>query len=225
MSVSRFGRAQQWMQFHRQWHVIDASRQVTWKREFIQFVHFRTCSNLASESATTSQAIGNLFVTRKLTAETMSWLWTAKMWRCKGSLGSVYPIISTRFAIQWFVHQCSAFQGYPRSKVDIPAHQIHEYDPCRIMFMAVNSGMSSKLFRRLHLQRLHLFADEEMPDFIRRNISNQLEQVQTVPRKSDEYTPEERANFPRLVEYKDEHLLDWNNPQPTIETYIERRSR
>jgi hypothetical protein len=59
--------------------------------------------------------------------------------------------------------------------------------------------------------------DDEMPEFIRRNIGNQLEQVQDVPRKSTEYTAEERANFPQLVEYTKDHLMNWNNPQPVIE--------
>lgn len=87
------------------------------------------------------------------------------------------------------------------------------------MFMAVNKGLGSKVFRRVHLQRLHLFVDDQMPDFIKRNIGNQLEQVQSVARKSTEYTAEERANFPRLVERKENYLLDWNEPQPRIERW------
>jgi ribosomal protein L13 len=31
MSASRFRRAQQWLQFHRQWHVIDATNQDVFK--------------------------------------------------------------------------------------------------------------------------------------------------------------------------------------------------
>lgn len=89
------------------------------------------------------------------------------------------------------------------------------------MFMAVSKGLGSKVFKHTHLERLHLFVDDEMPDFIRRNIGNQLKQVQRTPRKSTDFTAEERANFPRLVEYKEEHLLDWNDPQPQIHNYKE----
>jgi hypothetical protein len=85
--------------------------------------------------------------------------------------------------------------------------------------MAVNRGLGTKVFRRDHLQRLHLFADDDMPDFIKRNIGHQLEQVQSVPRKSTDYSAEERVNFPRLVEKQPNHLKDWEAPITPIETY------
>lgn len=91
------------------------------------------------------------------------------------------------------------------------------------MFLSVHKGMGNRLFRRIHLQRLHLLPDNEMPDFVRRNIGNQLEQVQPAARKSTEYTDEERANFPHLVEYQDGHLLEWNDPQPKIERWADFR--
>lgn len=75
------------------------------------------------------------------------------------------------------------------------------------------------MFRRVHFERLHLFADVDIPDFIRRNIGNQLEQVQRAPRKSTEYTEEERKKFPRLVEFPEDYLVDWSDPQPEIERY------
>jgi hypothetical protein len=87
------------------------------------------------------------------------------------------------------------------------------------MFMSVNAGMGTKVFRRVHLERLHLFTDTEMPEFIRRNIGNQLEQIQAVPRKSTEYTAEERQKFPTLVEHPEDYLADWSDPQPEIQRY------
>lgn len=85
--------------------------------------------------------------------------------------------------------------------------------------MSVHIGMGSKVFRRVHFERLHLFADTEMPDFIQRNIGNQLEQIQVVPRKSTEYTAEERKRFPSLVEHPKDYLIDWNDPQPEIQRH------
>ncbi|VDO91064.1 unnamed protein product [Heligmosomoides polygyrus] len=53
--------------------------------------------------------------------------------------------------------------------------------------------------QRRHIRRLHLFPDTEMPVFVKENLGSQQEQVQPVPRRSDEYTPEERAKLPILL--------------------------
>lgn len=39
-----------------------------------------------------------------------------------------------------------------------------------------------------------------------------MEQVQSVPKRSDEYTAEERAAFPRLFRFPDDHVIDWEKP-------------
>ena len=69
------------------------------------------------------------------------------------------------------------FQEYPSSKNTIPAYQIHEYDPCRILWMASSFALREIIHhnipRRACLERLHLFPDQKMPDFVRRNIGNQ----------------------------------------------------
>lgn len=98
---------------------------------------------------------------------------------------------------------------YPKSKADIPAWQIHEYDPCRIAFLSVYRSLGNNLLRRRLIQRLHLFPDTEMPEFVRQNIGSQLRQVQEVVKRSDEYTVEERAAFPKVVRFAEGHVIDW----------------
>ena len=67
--------------------------------------------------------------------------------------------------------------------------------------------------------RLHLFPDEEMPGFIRKNISHQLEQIQNIPKKSTEYTNEERRRFPRLFKFSDEHVLNRHDNAEPLKWY------
>uniref|UniRef100_A0A183VDC3 39S ribosomal protein L13, mitochondrial n=1 Tax=Toxocara canis TaxID=6265 RepID=A0A183VDC3_TOXCA len=127
---------------------------------------------------------------------------------CKDLLIEV-PMLSKQFKERIEV---TCFQEYPKSKALIPAWQIHEYDPCRIMFLAVYKSLGNNVIRRRHIQRLHLFPNDRMPEFIRKNIGVQMEQVQSVPKRSDEYTAEERAAFPRLFKFSDDHVLDWQKP-------------
>lgn len=68
--------------------------------------------------------------------------------------------------------------------------------------------------------RLHLFPDEEMPGFIRKNISHQLEQIQNIPKKSTEYTNEERRRFPRLFKFSDEHVLNRHDNAEPLKWYF-----
>lgn len=53
-----------------------------------------------------------------------------------------------------------------------------------------------------------------MAEFVRKNIGSQLRQVQGVVKRSDEYTAEERANFPRVVKFADKHVVDWEKSIP-----------
>lgn len=69
-------------------------------------------------------------------------------------------------------------QGYPKSKNDLIAHEIHEYDPCRVVWMAASRALKdiyyTNLPRRRCLERLHLLPTDEMPAFLRANLSNQV---------------------------------------------------
>ncbi|KAK0428048.1 hypothetical protein QR680_010568 [Steinernema hermaphroditum] len=44
------------------------------------------------------------------------------------------------------------------------------------------------------------------------DAKSQLRQVQSVPKRSDEYTAEERKAFPKLFEFDEEFVMDWTEP-------------
>uniref|UniRef100_A0A1I7XQK1 39S ribosomal protein L13, mitochondrial n=1 Tax=Heterorhabditis bacteriophora TaxID=37862 RepID=A0A1I7XQK1_HETBA len=201
-TISRFDRVNQWLQFARQWHIIDANHQ--------------DANKLGDKVAM------HLMGKHK------------PIWHPETDCGDHVVVINCKLvAMHGFDWKHTLYhfnKEYPRSKADLPAWQIHEYDPCRIVFLSIYKSLGNNLIRRRHIQRLHLFVDEEMPEFIKRNLGNQLEQVQRVARRSDEYTLEERAAFPRLVKryiyekmgitlssrFTTDHVHDWesivNNP-------------
>ncbi len=75
--------------------------------------------------------------------------------------------------------------------------------------MSVYKALGKDLPRRRHIERLHLFPNEYVAPKILANVSHQIDQVQTVPRRSDEYTADERAKFPALFDWKTEHMQEW----------------
>ncbi|CAD6196271.1 unnamed protein product [Caenorhabditis auriculariae] len=180
-AVSRFDRVNQWLQFARQWHVIDANQQDARK------IGEKVARHLAGRHK--------------------------PIWHPETDCGDHVVITNcSQVAMHGFDWKHTLYhfnKEYPRSKADIPAWQIHEYDPCRIVFLAVYKALGNSILRRRQVQRLHLFPDEDMPKFVQKNIANQLAPVQEIVRRSDQYTAEERAAFPRIVRYPESHVVDW----------------
>lgn len=48
------------------------------------------------------------------------------------------------------------------------------------------------------MQRLHLFAEDEVPEDILQNLTEELAQPRDIPRTLREYSQEERDSFPKL---------------------------
>ncbi|NWX90406.1 RM13 protein, partial [Nothoprocta ornata] len=67
-----------------------------------------------------------------------------------------------------------------------------------IVKLTVYRMLPKNLLRRTMMQRLHLFPDDVIPEDIEKNLLEELPQPRAVPKRLDEYTPEEVAAFPRL---------------------------
>uniref|UniRef100_A0A0K0DA94 Ribosomal protein L13 n=1 Tax=Angiostrongylus cantonensis TaxID=6313 RepID=A0A0K0DA94_ANGCA len=189
--LSRFDRVHQWLQFARQWHIVDANHQDV----------FKLGKHVARHLAGKHKPI----------------------WHPETDCGDHVVVVNCRHVamhgFDWKHTLLHFNREYPKSKTDIPAWQIHEYDPCRMVFYAVYKALERNLTRRRHIERLHLFPGTDMPDFVRENLGNQLEQVQRVPRRSDEYTAEERAQFPRLLRFPKNHVEEWERSIPNPGMY------
>ncbi|PAV86376.1 hypothetical protein WR25_22349 [Diploscapter pachys] len=176
--------ARQLAQFMRQWHLIDANQQDVYK-------------------------LGTKV------AKYLSGNWKP-IWHPSTDCGDHVVVINCQDiameGFDWKHRQFHFNKEYPKSKVNIPAYQIHMYDPCRIVYLAVYKCLGKSNIRRSHIARLHLLPDAEVPSFLMKNVGNQLEQVQEVVKRSTEYTDEERRNFPRLVKFPEDHVVDWEAP-------------
>lgn len=67
--------------------------------------------------------------------------------------------------------------------------------------------MKGNLQRRYTMERLHLFADDKVPEDIMRNITNQIRPLKIVPRTLDTYTEEEIKNFPKIFDYPEDYVV------------------
>uniref|UniRef100_A0A914E8C8 Mitochondrial ribosomal protein L13 n=1 Tax=Acrobeloides nanus TaxID=290746 RepID=A0A914E8C8_9BILA len=182
--ISRFNRVNQWLLFARQWSVIDAAHQ-------------------------DAKELG-VKVARHLSGK------HKPIWHPETDCGDHVVVINCKdvamHGFDW-KHTLYHFDKlYPKARDDIYAWQIHEHDPCRILWITTYRALGNNLIRRSHIERLHLFPDEDMPEFVKKNIGNQLKQIIPVARKSTEYTEEERAKFPRIVKFPEDHILDWHAP-------------
>jgi len=182
--VSRFNRVNQWLLFSRQWHVIDASHQD------VNLLGIKVAAHLSGKYK--------------------------PIWHPETDCGDHVVVVNCKdvamHGFDW-KHTLYHFDKlYPKSRADIAAWEIHDYDPCRIMWLSTYKALGNNLIRRSHIERLHLFSEEQMPKFIQNNIGSQLRQIQPIVKKSIEYTKEERSKFPRIIEFSEDHLMNWNKP-------------
>ncbi|KAL8598667.1 hypothetical protein ACOMHN_013550 [Nucella lapillus] len=98
--------------------------------------------------------------------------------------------------------------GYPGGFSAASAWRVHEIDPTRIMHQAVYSRLRGNLLRRGMVRRLHLFPDDNVPEEVMANVSDQIRQVQAIPKRLDQYTEEEIEQFPKLFDWPENYVKD-----------------
>ncbi|XP_062320841.1 39S ribosomal protein L13, mitochondrial [Osmerus eperlanus] len=99
---------------------------------------------------------------------------------------------------KWEQKVYSTHSGYPGGFKQVTATQLHLKDPKAIVKLAVYGMLPKNLARRTMMQRLHLFSEDELPEDILANLTEELPQPREIPRKLNEYSQEEIDAFPRL---------------------------
>jgi len=66
--------------------------------------------------------------------------------------------------------------------------------------------MAGDAFRKNNMARLHVYPGEEVPEEILANVTSQIPSVRPVPRKLSDYSEEERRDFPKVFEHKEQFL-------------------
>ncbi|XP_033208224.1 39S ribosomal protein L13, mitochondrial [Belonocnema kinseyi] len=97
--------------------------------------------------------------------------------------------------------------GYHRGDSYTLAWELHSKDPTLIVKKAVYSSMTGNLQRRYTMQRLHIFPDENIPERILENVSNQIKQLRPVPVRLDHIPKEEVEQFPQLVKLPENYVV------------------
>jgi large subunit ribosomal protein L13 len=86
--------------------------------------------------------------------------------------------------------------GYPGGFKETNAITLHQKDPTRVLWRAVNGMLPKNNFRKVYMSRLFLFEGDDHP--YAENIYAQLEAPASMPKRLDEYTKEEFENYPKL---------------------------
>ena len=86
--------------------------------------------------------------------------------------------------------------GYPGGLREIRARDIWKEDPCQILWRSVRGKMPKTRTRNRNMKRLHLFEEDDHPFASR--IYGKLIAPHPMPKRLDEYTPEDIKNYPKL---------------------------
>ncbi|XP_062985981.1 large ribosomal subunit protein uL13m [Elgaria multicarinata webbii] len=162
--------AQQWATFARAWYLLDAKMQPPGK--------------IAAISAIRLQGKHK------------------PVYHALSDIGDHVVIINTRHIAfsgnKWEQKVYSSHTGYPGGFTQVTAAELHHRDPTAVVKLAIYGMLPKNLLRRTMMQRLHLFADNVIPEEMRKNLVEEIPQPRKVPRRLDEYTQEEIDAFPRL---------------------------
>lgn len=98
---------------------------------------------------------------------------------------------------------------YAKGKTWAPAWDLHMKDPTIVMYKACYKAcnIGDNAVRRNCIARLHLFADDNVPDHIKINITDQLTQAGPVYKRLEEYSQEEIKQFPLITDYPDDYVV------------------
>lgn len=110
---------------------------------------------------------------------------------------------------------------YARGRTWAPAYELHLNDPTIVLYKACyklcganpanrdqpSHPMNNYMMRRLYMNKLHIYPDSNVPKEIMDNILDQIQCVNPLLKSIDEYTEEERNNFPKIIDYPEEYVI------------------
>lgn len=67
--------------------------------------------------------------------------------------------------------------------------------------------MNGNLQRRYTMCRLHLFPDNNVPENLMKNVSNQIQQLRPSPKRLDHYSEEEVKQFPKIIDLPKNYIV------------------
>ncbi|XP_054711599.1 39S ribosomal protein L13, mitochondrial-like [Uloborus diversus] len=175
--LSKHKRAKQWSVFSRLWHLYDA----TWQ---------------------------NPFDSAELIAKYLSGK-HKPIFHTLSDCGDHVVVINTeKIAMpgtEWRYRMYRHHTMYAQGETFTPAWELQNRDATKVMWKAVYKACGTTLLRHTRLQRLHLFADDKIPEDIKVNICSQIRQLRPVPKRLSEYSQEELDQFPKLFDWPESY--------------------
>jgi len=188
--MSGFERVKQWATFARTWHIYDAK----WQNPF--------------HSAKV--------ITKHLEGK------NKPIYHPHNDCGDHVVIINSKqialLGREWQFRVYFHHTGFPKAyrhvgRVNgalwIPAWQLHDRDPTLIMWKACYNNIEGSLLRPKNMARLHIYPDDQVPEDILENVSHQIPGVRPVPKSIKDYSDQEKEEFPKLFDYKENFIVDY----------------
>ncbi|XP_026474106.1 39S ribosomal protein L13, mitochondrial-like [Ctenocephalides felis] len=97
--------------------------------------------------------------------------------------------------------------GYPGGASWTLAWELHDKDPTLIMKKAVYNSMKGNLQRRHVMNHLHIYPDDNIPEEIKCNITNQIRQLRPVPVRLSDIPEEVIKNYPKVIDWPEDYVL------------------
>lgn len=88
------------------------------------------------------------------------------------------------------------------------AYELHLRDPTIVLYKAIYKELRASETRKTLMARCHIFPDDQVPEELMANVCDEIRQVQPMVKRLDEYTQEEIAAFPKLVEEPDDYTTE-----------------
>ncbi|CAM9431729.1 large ribosomal subunit protein uL13m [Lampetra fluviatilis] len=162
--------AQQWGTFSRMWYLLDARLQPPGKVAKLCAMHLKGQNK--------------------------------PIYHALNDCGDHVVVINTRHIAfsgnKWDQKVYSSHSGYAGGFKQVIAKDLHKKDPTAIVRLAVYGMLPSNLLRKTQMMRIHLFPDADIPEDIRRNLVQELEQPRVPPRTLRQYSKEDVEAFPRV---------------------------
>lgn len=125
---------------------------------------------------------------------------TKPIYHHQDDVGDYVVVINTRHIIltgsKWKKKLYRHHTGYPGGLKAFTARDLHERDATRILWRAVYGMLPKNNLRPIWMKRLYLFEESEHP--YAENIFAKLEGPAPLPKRLEEFTPEEIENYPKL---------------------------
>lgn len=70
--------------------------------------------------------------------------------------------------------------------------------------------MKGNLYRRVVMERLHIYPDFNVPEGVMENITNQIRPLRSIPKTMESYSKETIKKFPKIFDYPEDYILKEN---------------